>query len=97
MRLVESFVAVTGYYVKEKPTASRFAEMALLLWELVKKIKGESPFPRPQLGQQRAILTVGKPISLNDRWPSYKSSRRQAVAQLTQDLQTALEEMILRE
>ncbi len=97
MRLVESFVAVTGYYVKEKPSASRFAEMALLLWELVKKIKGESPFPRPQLGQERAILTVGKPISVNDRWQSYRSSRRQAVAQLTQDLQTALEEMIVRE
>ncbi|WP_071599813.1 hypothetical protein [Mastigocladopsis repens] len=29
MRLVESFVAVTGNYVHEKPTAERFAETTL--------------------------------------------------------------------
>jgi len=33
MRLVESFVAVTGTYVLEKPTVERFAETALLMFD----------------------------------------------------------------
>lgn len=97
MRLVESFVALTGYYVLEKPTAERFAETALLTWELIVRIKGGSPFQRPQLGPQSVQITVGEPLSVSDRWPQYQASRRsakQAIADLTQDLQTALEAMI---
>lgn len=42
-------------------------------------------------------MTVGEPISVSDRWQAYQTSRRSAklaVADLTKDLQTALEEMI---
>ncbi|OLP16815.1 glycerol acyltransferase [Leptolyngbya sp. 'hensonii'] len=97
MRLVESFVAVTGRYVLEKPTAERFAETTLLIWDMIARIKGESPFKRPRLGKQSAHITVGQPISVSDRWETYQSSRRaakQAVSDLTQDLQTALEKMM---
>jgi 1-acyl-sn-glycerol-3-phosphate acyltransferase len=97
MRLVESFVAVTGRYVLEKTTADRFAETALLMWDMVARIKGESPFNRPKLGNQRALLTIGQPISVSDRWETYQRGRReakQAISDLTQDLQTALESMI---
>ncbi|OCQ98473.1 glycerol acyltransferase [Oscillatoriales cyanobacterium USR001] len=94
MRLVESFVAVTGKYVQEKPKAERFAETSLLLWDVVTRIKGGSPFGRPTLGKQRVKLTVGQPISVSDRWERYHSSRRLAVSELTQDLQGALEGMI---
>lgn len=94
MRLVESFVAVTGKYVQEKPTVERFAETTLLLWDVMARIKGGSPFSRPQLGKQRVKVTVGQPISVSERWGAYQTSRRQAVAQLTQDLQTALEATI---
>lgn len=94
MRLVESFVAVTGKYVQERPTAERFAETTLLLWDVVTRIKGGSPFSRPQLGKQRVKMTVGQPISVSDRWDGYQASRRLAVAELTQDLQLALERMI---
>ena len=96
MRIVESFVAVTGKYVQEKPSAERFAETALLMWDMVARIKGDNPFNRPQLGRQRAVLTIGKPISVSDRWSVYKESRRgakQSVADLTQELQIALEKM----
>ena len=96
MRLVESFVAVTGSYVKEKPTAERFADTVLLLWDVVAKIKGENGFFRPQLGEQKAIITVGDPISVSDRFDEYKKSRRQAVSHLTQTLQDALDELIIR-
>jgi hypothetical protein len=96
MRLVESFVAVTGHYVLEKPTVERFAETSLLMWDVIARIKGGNPFDRPKLGKQRAQLKVGQPISVSDRWEAYHSNRRaakQAVADLTQDLQAALEGM----
>ena len=95
MRLVESFVSVTGQYVIEKPTYDRFAETLLLLWEMMAHIKGKVTLARPSLGTQSVQMTVGKPISVSDRWQEYKTSRRQAVAQLTQDLQIALEQMIV--
>ncbi|MBF2035204.1 MAG: 1-acyl-sn-glycerol-3-phosphate acyltransferase [Leptolyngbyaceae cyanobacterium T60_A2020_046] len=94
MRLVESFVAVTGRYVHERPTVERFAETLLLLRDTIVRIKGENPFPRPQLGPQIAQLRVGEPISVSDRWATYQSSRRQAVSDLTQDLQDALTALI---
>lgn len=96
MRLVESFVAVTGHYVKEHPSADRFAETTLLLRDMVGKIKGET-LSRPQLGPQRAILTVGEPIAVSGRLADYKGKRRRAIADLTQDLQTAMEALILTE
>ncbi len=95
MRLVESFVAVTGYYVKDKPTAERFADTVLLLWDFVAKIKGENPFFRPQLGQQKALITVGDPISISDRFDAYKKNRRQSITTLTQDLQNSLGQLIV--
>jgi hypothetical protein len=100
MRLVETFVAVTGYYVIEKPTVERFAETTLLLWDMVTRIKGHSPFQRPRLGRQRVQMTVGEPLSVSERYPMYQASRqsaRQAVADLTQDLQKAMESLISSE
>ncbi|QQE63512.1 glycerol acyltransferase [Leptolyngbya sp. BL0902] len=94
MRLVENFVAVTGQYVRERPTAERFAETLMIVRDIVWLIKGENPFPRPKLGPQVATITVGEPISVSDRWPAYKAGRKQAVADLTSDLQLALERMI---
>ncbi len=97
MRLVESFVAVTGKYVREKPSIERFAETTLLVWDMVCRIKGGNPFERPQLGPQTALLTVGQPISVSNRWDAYQGGRKnakQAVADLTQDLQTIMEGMI---
>ncbi len=98
MRLVESFVAVTGKYVLEKPTAERFAETTLLMWDVITKIKGGNAFKRPRLGQQCGLVTIGEPISVSDRWDDYHSNRRagkQAVSDLTQDLQSVFENLIV--
>ena len=95
MRMVESFVAVTGYYVHEKPTVERFADTILLMWDLVARIKGGTSFFRPRLGQQRAQMTIGEPISVTARSSQYKANRRQAIANLTQELQDKLEKMII--
>ncbi|AFZ14405.1 phospholipid/glycerol acyltransferase [Crinalium epipsammum PCC 9333] len=97
MRLVESFVSVTGKYILEKPTADRFAETTLLMWDMMTRIKGGNPFMRPKLGKQRVQMTIGEPISVSERWDTYSSSRRsakQSVENLTQDIQTAFESMI---
>jgi 1-acyl-sn-glycerol-3-phosphate acyltransferase len=95
MRLVESFVSVSGHYILEKPTADRFAETLLLLYDTIYKIKGKTYAQRPRLGLQRAQLTIGEPISVSDRWSDYKTSRRQAVTALTQDLQAGLQHLII--
>ena len=96
MRLVESFVAVTGRYVKEHPSADRFAETALLLRDMVAKLKGEVP-GRSQLGPQRAIVTVGEAIEVSGRLGEYREKRRGAIARLTEDLQDGLTSLILTE
>jgi hypothetical protein len=54
----------------------------------------------PHLGKQKAYLTVGTPLCVTERWDAYRSSRRgakQAVADLTQELQVALEQLIRSE
>ncbi|MDB9528328.1 1-acyl-sn-glycerol-3-phosphate acyltransferase [Oscillatoria sp. CS-180] len=94
MRLVENFVAVTGNYVSEKPTVERFAETLLLLRDTIVLIKGENPFPRPALGDQIACLSVGEALSVSDRWPAYKANRRQAISDLTADLQSSVQALI---
>ncbi|MBD2259957.1 1-acyl-sn-glycerol-3-phosphate acyltransferase [Pseudanabaena sp. FACHB-2040] len=94
MRLVENFVAVTGNYVREKATVERFAETLLLLRDTIFMIEGKNPFPRPRLADQKVLLTVGTPLLVSNRWPAYQTSRRQAVSQLTQELQIALQSLI---
>jgi len=94
MRLVESFVAVSGRYVKDNPSFERFAETTLLVWATMTRIKGQKIGQRPDLGKQQVEITVGEPISVSERWDEYKTSRRSAVSDLTADLQTALEQMI---
>ncbi|PMB05036.1 glycerol acyltransferase, partial [Fischerella thermalis CCMEE 5196] len=99
MRLVESLVAVTGNYVQEKPTAERFAETTLLIWDVVTRIRGGNPFQRPLLGKQKAKITVGEPLSISERYLVYKGSRqgaRQAVADFTKDLQHVMEGLIVK-
>ncbi|MBW4670391.1 MAG: 1-acyl-sn-glycerol-3-phosphate acyltransferase [Cyanomargarita calcarea GSE-NOS-MK-12-04C] len=92
MRLVETFVAVTGTYIQEKPTVERFAETTIILWAMVTKIIGGNSSKRPNLGKQEARITIGEPISVSERYSVYKESRvgaRQSVADLTKDLQSA--------
>lgn len=73
-------------------------ETSWLISDMMTRIKGGNPFNRPKLGKQCAYVTVGTPISVSDRWDDYQDNRRaakQAVADLTQDLQTALQDLIV--
>jgi hypothetical protein len=99
MRLVESFVAVTGNYIKQKPSFERFAEITLLIFDAIARIKSNTKTPRrPRLGWRQAQITVGEPISVTERWSIYQTDRhsaRQAVIDLTQDLHNALQKFIV--
>ena len=94
MRLVETFVSVTGRYVAEKPSVERFADTILLLWKMVARLKGDSNAKIPYLGKKWAKITAVSPFYIADYWEGYQSNRRQAVANLTLDLQQALEQTI---
>lgn len=97
MRLVECFVAVDGTYIPARPTFERFAETTLLISDMLARIRGDKLPRRPRLGKRRVQMTVSDPISVTERWPTYGTSRqaaRAAVQKLTQDLQTALEQLI---
>lgn len=98
MRLVESFVVVTGNYLQAKPSFDRFAETALILFDVVARIKGKKMPRRPRLGWKKGRVTIGEVISVSDRYPVYQQSRqsaKQEVNKLTQDLYIALKDMII--
>ncbi|KKJ01545.1 lysophospholipid acyltransferase family protein [Prochlorothrix hollandica] len=97
MRIVESFVAVTGSYVRQDPSADRYGETTLLVWDLITRLKGGNPLKRPNLGAKAVKISIGEPLLVDSYWSQYQENRRgarQAVADLTQDLQTALEQLM---
>lgn len=94
MRLVETFVSVTGHYVAETYTVERFADTILLLWKMMAKLKGKSNPSPPDLGKRWVQLTAMPSLYLADYWQEYQDHRRQGVAHLTQDLQQALAKSI---
>jgi hypothetical protein len=95
MRLVESFVAVSGRYVRDRPSQERFADTLLILWDTLCRLKGGNPERRPQLGPRRALVTIGAPLTMEPWLEAYRSQRRAAVADLTTELQHRLEALIV--
>lgn len=98
MRLAESFVAVTANYIQQQPSSERFAETILLIFDMLSRIKDTTLPGRPSLGWKEAQITVGEPISVTERASSSQADRqaaRQGVANLTKDLQVALEKLIV--
>jgi hypothetical protein len=91
-------VAVTNSYVEGQPSFERLAETSLILFDLVERVKGTRVPRRPQLGRRQAVISLAAPINVSQRWSTYQPSRQAAkvaVDQLTQDLQAALEGLIL--
>ena len=95
MRLVESFVAVSGSYVKDDPSQERFADSLLILWDTLCRIRGGKPERRPRLGVRRAQIRIGEAIAVAPRLAAYRADRRSAVASLTSDLQREMEGLIV--
>ena len=95
MRLVESFVAVSGDYVKERPSQERFADTLLLLWDTQARILGRDPGTRPRLGPRTALISLGEAMAFTPLLEDYHRDRRRTVARLTADLQRQLEALIV--
>ncbi|MFM7313163.1 MAG: 1-acyl-sn-glycerol-3-phosphate acyltransferase [Cyanobium sp.] len=95
MRLVESFVAVSGRYVRERPSQERFADTLLILWDTLCRIRGGTPERRPRLGPRRAVVRIGEPLAMEMWLQAYRRQRRTAVADLTTELQQRLEALIV--
>ena len=95
MRIVESFVAVSGRYVKDDPSQERFADTLLILWDTLCRIKGGNPERRPRIGPRRAHIRIGEPLAITPRLAAYRADRRGEVAALTTDLQGRLEGLIV--
>jgi hypothetical protein len=97
MRLAERLTVITGNYIIQKPSADRFAEMVIILWRIATWLEGKRQAQVPNLGAKRLRLTVGKPLSVTQRYPHYQENRRNAraaVQQLTDDIQQAMTQMI---
>lgn len=95
MRLVETFVAVSGTYVSEQPSQERFADTLLLLWDTQCRLLGGTPVDRPRLGPRQVWISIDMPILVDERLEAYRADRRRAVASLTGELQRRLEGLIL--
>ncbi|NEQ98464.1 MAG: 1-acyl-sn-glycerol-3-phosphate acyltransferase [Cyanothece sp. SIO2G6] len=97
MRLVESLVAVSGHYVKDKPSFERFAETALILFDVMERIKGVAVPCRPRLGWRQSHITIGTPIAITERWDDYKQGRKaakKAMDSLTEEVRAQLETLM---
>lgn len=97
MRLVESFVSVTGTYIKEKPSYERFTEITYLLFDTISKIKTGSGQKRPDLGKYKVRLTVGNPILLNPYHAIHKTGKRgtkEAIEKICEELFIRMNELI---
>jgi hypothetical protein len=98
MRIVERLSSITGHYILQKPSVDRFAEIVLIVWKIVEHLKGGDPHSPPNLGLKSLRITVGQPLSVTERWPTYQKDRRHArqeIESLTQDLQDSLKQMIV--
>lgn len=103
MRLVESFVAVTGIYLEEKPSIERFAETALIIFDTIARLKGIKIPCRPRLGLRKSHMTIGTPISVTQSWSrclenspqKYRQASKQAVSDITAELHIALQNTIV--
>lgn len=97
MRIAESLRSITGEYVAARPSLTRFAEMLMMTWAAIQRVRNQPYSRSPVLGDRACVITIGKPICVSDRYGAYQSSRavaRTESAQLTADLGDRLEELI---
>jgi hypothetical protein len=95
MRVVETFIAVSGSYVQERPSQERFADTLLLIWDTQCRIRNQTPNRRPRLGRRRVRIRIDRPIAVGERLEDYRRDRRRAVEDLTADLGLRLERLIV--
>ena len=71
--------------------------MVSIAYQTVQRLQGKTQFDSLAPGKQKVQITIGTPLSVDERWETYHSGRqaaRQAVADLTSELQRSLEAMM---
>jgi hypothetical protein len=84
----QNFIAVTGDYVAQNPTAERFLEV---LGRLEKEVYGElrhTAIPRD------AVVKIAAPIRLEERYETYRGNKRETVKQVTMELEGQIRGML---
>ncbi|MDA8745927.1 1-acyl-sn-glycerol-3-phosphate acyltransferase [Rubripirellula amarantea] len=81
------FVAVYDGYVSEAMTVERFMDiLGLLEHEVLNK--------RRVWGPRKAVIRVGEPVNLAEQWGAYSSNRRQAVAEVTTNVEGQVRDLL---
>ncbi len=76
---LQTFQAVRDGYVAEHPSAERYLDV---IGRLEVEVLGRAKVHQPR----RAVVRVGEPIDLAERWPAYQADRRAAVEQTNAEL-----------
>lgn len=98
MRIAESILHITGTYVQEHPSPSRFAEMLLLLWRAMSRLKLIPYGKTPYLGDRKLILSGGEPINISAHLSQYQTNRQTAketMAELTNQLRNSMQSLVI--
>ncbi|WP_425397234.1 lysophospholipid acyltransferase family protein [Aeoliella sp.] len=81
------FVAVYDGYVSEALTVERFMDiLGLLEHEVLNN--------RRTWGPRKAIIRVGEPVDLADRWESYEADRRTTVTNVCAEIESQVRELL---
>ena len=81
-----NFAAIYDGYVAEHPTSERFLDTLMRLEKEVFQL------PKPLAkGPRKALIRMGEPVNLRDYVQAYKQDRGTTTAQLTQQLQQAVQ------
>jgi hypothetical protein len=80
---LQNFIAITGSYVADEPTAERFLEVLnSFQHEVFGRIRHRAPFA--------ASVRVAAPLALGERLAEYRERKREVVKQATEDTRTAI-------
>jgi 1-acyl-sn-glycerol-3-phosphate acyltransferase len=87
LQRLQNFIAVTGDYVGAEATAERFLDV---LGRLEKEVFGQVKHRVPRI----AMVRVGEPIALQDRFEAYGAGKRATVAEVTREMEARIREML---
>ena len=80
LQRLQNFIAITGDYVAAEATAERFLEV---LGRLEVEVFGELRYRVPR----EALVRVGEPIRLEERYAEYKERKREVVLDVTRTME----------
>jgi len=84
---LQNFIAITGDYVAAEATAERFLDV---LGRLEKEVLGEVRYHVAR----EALVRVGAPIRLEERYPDYRKDKRRVVTSVTQEMEASIRALL---